>query len=1450
MLRIILTAIKRSVTIFLISILLLCSVFIFAQTEYGKDRLIAFAGFFLNEKYDTKIEASGLTGIVPYDIKIDHLIFNDKSGTWLDIRNITFRFSPLYLLKGRLLIKELRADSINLRRFPHKKKSDSLKSNRPFSWPTLFYHIGLERLEISRLSLGKDILGKPASFIIKADITEKEAGVKSSLSLNLERTDGIKGSAFVKAELKGAEPYLIIDAGIDEPEKGLLGTIMGIRTPLFLTLNGEGPLKNWNGKLSVNADKLLDIDGVIRLQSLEDLSMNLEGTAIFHAGLIPKDLIELSEPKTAFKIKSHLKGKYDLLLDLASLESENVSIELKGMLGMKDMTTEGSLAVNLKDISSLGQLIDNKCSGRLALDGAFKGLISSPILNLRLTIGNLKTVMMQCDDFSAKALVEFLSADSSSPPVLHVAGKGNISGLYVPSLSGRLPEKNIDWDVDITGPDKGLIKIKNLQLTGDSLFAKVSGVYNKEKYNGSFDALLSAKSLEKYSSLLNMKLPPGIGIQAELRATVLKNSFNSHISGSLSANGNSDDAIINIIAPESRYSGNLEISEEKVLNFSNIRIDSDKASLTGSGSYDLNKKEIHGLLNLETDNLAEFSSLLKRNVKGSVKIEVSIDGLIDMLKLKAEAKAKNLTFGQARVQDLSASIVLTGKPLKNEGAVSLLVDQPGYNLKGHSAFKLDNKVLTLKDILFEGAGLNLNGDLSYDMDKALAEGDIRGECKDLSILTSLFGKEIQGAAVLDMKSSPVKGKNLINSNLQVKGISGMFGKADNLDIRMKLSGDLKSPEITLAASLLGFENKNILLKTIDLNATGNPQALAFTIKGNGHAGYDIQIETAGDLSFSSLEQSLAVNRLHGEYGTIPINLIKPFKITRTKQTIGLETIELNLAGGTLDASGKFSDEYLHLDMNLNEIPVSLLQLAGITELEGNATGSIILTGNLKRPEAKAQIVLNNLKLRDPQYAKLPPFSLTLLSELKSDKLHTDLSLDSLTGNPFKLEMDIPLALSLSPFSWTFLENGDLKGRLSGQINMGNIASLAGRYDQIILGSLDIDFSLDGTLKSPKIIGHARLENGSYENISTGTDIKNIKADITSDSSRFILNQITGEEGKEGTISGKGWLEFAPSKDFPYEISLNMKHMTLIRSDTSTLIVRGKPSLSGTLKDHTLKGKLTVENGYFKIPERLPAEITDLQVREINGIEQEQPQKRSIKNSIMKLDLSVENDGNVSLTGRGLNSEWKGSLIIKGTTAEPVITGRLSVLRGSYNFLGKRFDLTDGIIDLDGQYPLSPYLDVTGKAETSKITAIINLLGSIRKPKITLTSDPTLPSDEILSQLLFGQEVSKITSFQAIELGNALNTMVGKSSYDIVGRTRKILGVDQLELKQSVENVEEPTVSVGKYLSNSLYIEVEKGLGAESGKASVTWKVTPNISIDTEIGENTSTGVGVNWKWDY
>ena len=105
-------------------------------------------------------------------------------------------------------------------------------------------------------------------------------------------------------------------------------------------------------------------------------------------------------------------------------------------------------------------------------------------------------------------------------------------------------------------------------------------------------------------------------------------------------------------------------------------------------------------------------------------------------------------------------------------------------------------------------------------------------------------------------------------------------------------------------------------------------------------------------------------------------------------------------------------------------------------------------------------------------------------------------------------------------------------------------------------------------------------------------------------------------------------------------------------------------------------------------------------------------------------------------------------------------------------------------------------------------------------------------------------------YQAVQLASAANTLTGGGGFDLLGQTRKILGIDQLEIKNLEGGKGETAISAGKYLSENVYMEVEKGLGPKGGKGSVVWEITPNISVETEVGENATIGGGVNWKWDY
>ncbi|NJO39002.1 MAG: translocation/assembly module TamB, partial [Rhizobiales bacterium] len=221
---------------------------------------------------------------------------------------------------------------------------------------------------------------------------------------------------------------------------------------------------------------------------------------------------------------------------------------------------------------------------------------------------------------------------------------------------------------------------------------------------------------------------------------------------------------------------------------------------------------------------------------------------------------------------------------------------------------------------------------------------------------------------------------------------------------------------------------------------------------------------------------------------------------------------------------------------------------------------------------------------------------------------------------------------------------------------------------------------------------------------------------------------------------------------------------------------------------------------------------------------------------------------IYVRGRGLESEWQGDLQIAGRASDPIITGSLSIKKGYFDFLDKRFELRLGEITFSGETPPNPIIALEAAAEDDGFTAIIKLNGPADDPQLVLSSEPILPEDEILARLLFNRQLSEIGPVEAGKLALALNRLRGGGGFDAFGEIRNILKIDTLDVVSDEEG--ESRVKAGKYLNDDVYVEVEKGAGDESGRARVEIELLPNIAVEAETSENADSGVGIKWKLDY
>jgi translocation and assembly module TamB len=183
-----------------------------------------------------------------------------------------------------------------------------------------------------------------------------------------------------------------------------------------------------------------------------------------------------------------------------------------------------------------------------------------------------------------------------------------------------------------------------------------------------------------------------------------------------------------------------------------------------------------------------------------------------------------------------------------------------------------------------------------------------------------------------------------------------------------------------------------------------------------------------------------------------------------------------------------------------------------------------------------------------------------------------------------------------------------------------------------------------------------------------------------------------------------------------------------------------------------------------------------------------------------------------------------------------------------SILTSRLEFVHGNITFAGDF--GPELDFLARTQAGGATIEIAVTGQASDPQFAFTSSPDLPQDEVLSRVLFGREVARITPIQGIQLAAAVRQLQGGAGVDsVLGAIRRATGLDTLTV-QGGTTPGEASASAGKYLSNNVYVQVQQGLQASSGQAKVEVQITPNLSVGTNVTGQSQTGVNLQWRYDY
>ena len=406
------------------------------------------------------------------------------------------------------------------------------------------------------------------------------------------------------------------------------------------------------------------------------------------------------------------------------------------------------------------------------------------------------------------------------------------------------------------------------------------------------------------------------------------------------------------------------------------------------------------------------------------------------------------------------------------------------------------------------------------------------------------------------------------------------------------------------------------------------------------------------------------------------------------------------------------------------------------------------------------------------------------------------------------------------------------------------------------GFAQFDMVLNGPLALSSLRGEVRTSDARLSLPAVRNALTDVDAVVTLAEGNAQV-RATSNVASGGKVEAQGRVSLRA----PYAASVEMDvaNVTVSSAKLYSTRVNGALTLGGALaRQPIVTGRLFLDETELRIPSTGIGAFGDVpdithvnepaavrQTRSFAGLLAEVASAEAQQGSGLGIDVEIVAEKQIFVRGRGLDAELGGRVQMTGTTADIVPKGRFELIRGRLDILGKRLNLEEGSALLQGS--LIPQLRLVASTSTDDAVVFVTVSGPADAPEIEFTSEPELPSDEVLAQLLFGRDVTSMSALQAVQLASAVATLAGRGGTGVVEKLRQKTGVDELDI--STSDTGETSLRAGKYISDGAYTEVEiDSTGQSTINLNLDLSNTAKLrgSVDTEG----KTGIGLFFEKDY
>ena len=754
-------------------------------------------------------------------------------------------------------------------------------------------------------------------------------------------------------------------------------------------------------------------------------------------------------------------------------------------------------------------------------------------------------------------------------------------------------------------------------------------------------------------------------------------------------------------------------------------------TFAANGRMSSNMSVVDGAnVRIDAGDLRGLRPIVGAPVAGAFNVTAQAQGPVDKLTGSLRALGSNIVYQDQRIDRLQLTADARDVPSKAEGSFALdaatslgpAAARGSFAMEGPDQLRIDRLVLTYAEALTATARLLVPFNGRPIIGTVAARSDY------LAPVGRALGQQLGGRFTLDVALDGVRGTQRVAANLRGNDIrygppSAPTAGVDSLAADIEVLDALAERRLQAMVNASNVTAAGGHLATATVRATGATNAYRVNAAAEGDMHGLTQL--SADANISPAETTvITLQRLQAMLEDEPLRLVRPARMAVGGNRLQVDELAVTYGKAQATLAVMKTPQQVDGRLAVREFDLGLIEkFQPGTRVAGVINADAGLSGTPAAPVAKVEARATGVSLagiRPRVRARAPAVSATLLARVGAGRADIDLTGQGLGEVPLRASLSAPVRFAVEPFALAVEETGPIEGAVAWQGDIDPLFQMLPIDAFLLSGYANVDLAIGGTVQKPAVDGEIGLTRGSLDVFATGTVLRPLDLTVTAAQGEWRLTRLEARDGGDGPLTGSGAVALADPPRVDGRIEL--QNFAALRRDDIVSKLGGAISADGTIGERLLvSGRIENERTEIRLVNRLPPSVVTVDVVFEDQLQAKEtgaatPSEEAGASWIV-LDLTIALPGQVFVRGRGLDSEWAGSLTITGTAADPQVEGSIEPVRGNFDFLGKRFNLSEGRIGIQGLKDIT--IDLTASYDRSDFKALILVSGTPAQPKITL-----------------------------------------------------------------------------------------------------------------------------------